>query len=378
MKERISKIRFDFLLKQPFLGDLSLRLIIKEDKDDTPTMSTDARHLFYNPGYIKGLSDNHLKGVIAHEIAHCIFRHAGKEGKERQKEYNPKIWNIACEFMANHFVLDMCSLSLPDKPYYNKKYSDGRWTTEDIYRDLMKDAKILEIPGFSFVDDHSQWGKNEYDSTTQKDSPENPDQDWEIWLAQALHSAKRAGKVPAGLERFVEDILEPKLDWRHVLAEFVVSTAKDDYSWRRLNKRHLHRGIYAPSLYSETVNIGFAMDTSGSMSTEELQEGLAELQGVCNAFPSSNLHLFACDAALHHYQEVSHSDEIDVAGMVKGGGGTIFTAVFEKIRDDDIHIDCLVYFTDADVTFPEEPPEYPVLWVVKGNKEVPFGRRCEL
>lgn len=341
-------------------------------------MATDARHLFYNQEYVKGLTDNHLKGVIAHEISHCIFRHAGLEGRERGRSLNPKIWGIACEFMANHFVVDMCSLSLPDKPHYNQKYSDGHWTTENIYHDLMKDAQALETSGCGIIDDHSQWGKNQDGCADKNDNHKNIDHDWKIWLAQALHSAKRAGNVPAGLERFVEDILEPKLDWRHVLAEFAISMAKDDYSWRRLNKRHLHRGIYTPALYSETVNIGFAMDTSGSMSTEELQEGLAELKGVCNAFPSSNLHLFACDAALHHYQEVSYSDEIDVAGMVKGGGGTIFTPVFEKIRDDDIHIDCLVYFTDAEGTFPEEPPEYPVLWVVKGNKEVPFGRRCEL
>lgn len=375
MKERISRIRFEFLLEEPFLGDLSLRLIVKEDKEGTPTMSTNTRHLFYNPAYVRKLPDNHLKGVVAHEIAHNVFGHAGLEGKKRRKDFDPKVWGIACEYMANYFVVDMCRLSLPGKPYYNKKYSDGRWTTEDIYHDIINNHHVSE-KGCSLTDDHSQWGSHSHADGNDKHG--NLDSNWKIWLTQALHSAKRAGNIAAGLERFVCDILEPEIDWRYMLAEFVVSATKDDYSWRRLNRRHLHRGIYAPALYSETVNIGFAMDTSGSMSTTELQEGLAELRGICNAFPLCNLHLFACDAALQHHQEVVFGEEIDITGMVRGGGGTVFSPVFEKIRDDDINMDCLVYFTDAEGAFPAEQPEYPVLWVVKGKGEIPFGRRCEL
>jgi predicted metal-dependent peptidase len=180
------------------------------------------------------------------------------------------------------------------------------------------------------------------------------------------------------MERFIEDLLEPKLDWRAILADFIVSQGKDDYSWRRLNKRHIWRGMYGPSLYSEKISIGFAIDTSGSMGEDELREGFSELKGVLNAFSSYEIHLFACDADIHAYQKVEVGDEIDFKALMKGGGGTDFRPVFDKIEEDQIELTALVYFTDACGTFPESPPEYPVLWVVKGKEETPWGRRCEL
>ena len=156
-----------------------------------------------------------------------------------------------------------------------------------------------------------------------------------------------------------------------------MNRSKNDYSWRRPNKRHLHRGIYAPALYSETIHIGYAMDTSGSMGASKLSEGLAELRGICSAFPSYRIHLFACDAAVHHYQVIGPGDEIDIYGLCKGGGGTSFIPVMDYIAGNDIQIDCLIYFTDGCGDF-GDPPDYPVLWIISGNAEVPWGRRCQL
>lgn len=384
MRNRISKARFNFLIRHPFLGDLSLRLRVREDPA-TLTMGTDMRDLIYNSEFVSKLSDGELEAVIAHEIAHCIFLHAGPRGVERMKERNRDIWYIACEFMANHFVTDLVALTLPKGCLYDAKYSDGSWTTESIYADLLQNAQKVPQSGGKVVDDHSQWGKGGGQDGKPKEGSGDPlgskemsatDQEWKVWTAQAAHNARRQGKLPAGLERLIGEILEPKLNWRQILAEFLLNKSKNDYSWRRPNKRQLWRGVYSPSLYSESINVGYAMDTSGSMGNEELAEGLGEIRGICSAFPSFQLHLFACDAAVHHYQELGPSDEVDIAGLCKGGGGTNFIPVFDKVRDDDIKIDALIYFTDAYGSFPEQP-EYPVLWVVKGRGETPWGKRID-
>ncbi|MFO0753144.1 MAG: VWA-like domain-containing protein [Thermodesulfovibrionales bacterium] len=390
-RERISKARLEFLFKHPFLGDLSLRLkVLASDK--TKTIATDARHLFFNPEFVQGLRDAHVQGVVAHEIGHCLFRHAGLFGLATLQKLNVtdqkgriidpakhRIWMTACEYMANHFVIDICRLDLPAPYCYEKKYGDGTWTTEEIYRDLLKAAETSTAAA-SLVDDHAPWEKagEESGPSQDREGPGALEQDWKVWVAQALHNAKRQGRLPAGLERLVGELLEPKLNWRQVLADFLVSKAKDDYSWRRLNRRHLWREVYAPALYSETIRIGFALDTSGSITDAELREGLSELQGICGAFPSYTLYLFACDAELQYAQAVEPTDEINIAALCKGGGGTSFVPVFRKIAEEGIVLNCLVYFTDGYGEFPDTPPEYPVLWVIKGHAAVPWGRRCTL
>lgn len=390
-RERISKARLEFLFKHPFLGDLSLRLKVLES-DKTKTIATDARHLYFNAGFITGLRDAHVQGVVAHEIGHCLFRHAGLFGLSAMQKLNiadqkgriidpakHRVWMTACEYMANHFVLDICGLDLPAPYSYEQKYGDGTWTTGEVYRDLLRDADARSGAA-SMVDDHTPWESagEESGSSPDRGGPGILEQDWKVWVAQALHNARRQGRLPAGLDRLVGGLLEPKLNWRQVLADFLVSKAKDDYSWRKLNRRHLWREVYTPALYSETIHIGFALDTSGSITDEELREGLSELQGICGAFPSYKIHLFACDAELQYAQVIEPAEEINISAMGKGGGGTSFVPVFNKIAEEGISLNCLVYFTDGYGEFPDSPPEYPVLWVIKGHATVPWGRRCEL
>ncbi|MCK5091828.1 MAG: hypothetical protein KAR30_04790, partial [Gammaproteobacteria bacterium] len=38
----------------------------------------------------------------------------------------------------------------------------------------------------------------------------------------------------------------------------------------------------------------------------------------------------------------------------------------------------LIYFTDAEGLFPEQEPEYPVIWLIKGKAAAPWGQRIQL
>src|SRR3989337_1036101 len=103
-REKIGRARFDFLIDHPFLGDLSLRLLVKKS-ESVSTMGTDMKNLYYNDKYVESISEDHLRGVLAHEIIHCILSHAGKEGRRRRGDRNWEIWEIACEFMTNYCVV---------------------------------------------------------------------------------------------------------------------------------------------------------------------------------------------------------------------------------------------------------------------------------
>jgi len=63
---------------------------------------------------------------------------------------------------------------------------------------------------------------------------------------------------------------------------------------------------------------------------------------------------------------------------LSGGGGTDFAPAFDWIAREGLRPDVVLYFTDAEGDFPPSPPPYPVLWLVKGRAEVPWGERIQL
>ena len=66
------------------------------------------------------------------------------------------------------------------------------------------------------------------------------------------------------------------------------------------------------------------------------------------------------------------SDLEHMAKEVKGRGGTSFKPVFDRIEADGIVPDTLIYFTDMECSFPEEP-EYPVIWCASTDIVAPWG-----
>jgi predicted metal-dependent peptidase len=71
-------------------------------------------------------------------------------------------------------------------------------------------------------------------------------------------------------------------------------------------------------------------------------------------------------------------EQVRLPAKIQGGGGTSFVPVFEWVEVQNMWPDLLLYFTDAQGTFPEQEPTYPVLWVVKGKAKVPWGQRIQL
>ena len=71
-------------------------------------------------------------------------------------------------------------------------------------------------------------------------------------------------------------------------------------------------------------------------------------------------------------------EEFKLPGKLRGGGGTRFTPVFDWLEEQGSTPDLLVYFTDAEGEFPKVEPCFPVIWLVKGREQVPWGQRIQL
>jgi predicted metal-dependent peptidase len=154
------------------------------------------------------------------------------------------------------------------------------------------------------------------------------------WLADLLlrqvaqeiiKHCKTIGSVPAGLLRWAQEVLAPKVDWRRLLAAELRRAVADvagavDYSYRRPSRRAAAvSGVVLPALRRPVPEVAVVCDTSGSMSDDMLAMALAEVEGLLRALGlARRLRVLACDAAAGPAQRVSSALQVKLTG----GGGT--------------------------------------------------------
>ena len=110
-----------------------------------------------------------------------------------------------------------------------------------------------------------------------------------------MQSAKAAGagNLPGGVKRLLNDLLNPQLDWRELLAMQVQSVIKSDYTYQTPSRKGQDAGFYLPGMDREsTIDIAMAMDTSGSMSDDMLLDILSETKGIMDQYTNFKIHLF--------------------------------------------------------------------------------------
>lgn len=359
--KKIVQARVSMLFDHPFYGYLAMGLELQEKSDmQVKTMGTDGRHLFYHPDFVANTSLPELMGVIAHELAHCFLNHIGREGSRVHER-----WNVACDYAVNDLVLK--EFPLPKGVLHDPQYADMH--SEAIYNHLPADKD--GSGGQGTLDSHEEWGKLPGDGDGKDGNTQGGmEQQWREAVAQAANQARARGNLPAHLSEVVGEILQPKLDWRAYLTDYIVSQARNDYRFMPANKHHIYRGIYLPSLTGQEISIGVAIDTSGSTYGER-GAFLGELHGICEAYAEYTIHLMTNDAQVHQKWELHAMDPIP--DILSGGGGTDFRPVFEEMDKID-GITSVVFFTDLDGEFPQHAPTgYGVIWVATSDLKAPFG-----
>jgi predicted metal-dependent peptidase len=344
-------------------------------KWDVPTMATDGKHLVYNPDFVNGLTIDEAIGVLAHEVMHNALKHPMRMGRRDHKR-----WNMAADGSVNP-ILEEAGYTLPKGRLMPGEGPLAKATkgmsAEEIYA-LLEEPESPPKPGDDQSDDPGGCGGVQAPGDGSPAACKQAEAEQEVAVAQAHNVAKQRGKLPGGIERLVQEVLAPKVDWREVLREFVSRFSKNDYSWSPPNRRFVHMGLYLPGLRSEELgDVVAAIDTSGSIGQKELSRFGSELQGVLEAYDCS-LTILYHDSDIQHVQQWKSTDGPLVL-EAKGGGGTSHIPVFDWIAEQGDPPACLVALTDMCSEFPSAGPDYPVLWAstTKGE-EAPFGQLVEI
>lgn len=383
MSNTYSTHRYVEFIGQALLGRFPLfgilvaymRLVPSEDY---PIAATDGRAIYYNPAWFENVrlqkDNDSAMFILAHEVLHSALGHLW-----RQEWRNRYRWNIATDLVINQILVD-AGLKGPSSLIYfgttvNGVYMDPAWkglSEEQIYDRIPDVPDLFPFPLAGDMLDPDQVQDDASGSAGPGSGPEDLRRIWRDRLVKAAHSARGRGTIPAGIERIIEEILHPTKDWRAVLAEFVRPT-KYDYEWRRPDRRLLP-DLYIPTLSSDAIeNLVVAIDTSGS-TLDYYDRFVGELEGILRSYPRVNVWIMTCDADVH--QVWNADQDSPIPRMLKGGGGTSFVPVFEKIRELEIDPGGVVFLTDGDGEYPEKEPAYPVLWVLTPDHRVdpPWGR----
>jgi predicted metal-dependent peptidase len=443
IENKLSAARTRLILDKPFLGALVLRLPLQAaDPGWCATTGTDAKKFYYNPEYIQELHSEEAQFVLAHEALHCALSHFARRGHRVKHRWdiacdyaiNPILVTEGLKpppgaLMMREYrgmtaeeiypmIKDNDMSETLDQHLYDKQ--DETEGGQDKQQNPLDSKHQKSQPGGAGeVKPNESPGQGERPNDTPGQPAESPQNEtekernlprqsadqapsssqplqreappalnetekddlqvqWQQRLAGAAQQAQQAGKLGEGMARMIDYFLQPTLPWRMLLARHMNSISRDDYSYTRPSSRRGDPAIY-PSLRSAQMNVVLALDVSGSVHQDELNEFVAEIDSLKSQV-KARVTFLTCDAKITGDSPWVFEawEYCQLPERIIGGGGTNFNPVFDWVEQNDMRPDLLVYFTDAEGKFPEAEAPYPVIWLVKGKQPVPWGQRIQL
>jgi predicted metal-dependent peptidase len=373
--QRLQKAVVDIMHKERYralsgvlmIGEREVATTFKGRELRCPTAATDGKNEVYHPQFIAELSDAQLRFLVLHENYHKLYKHLTTW--RWMYELNPTLANMACDYVINIKLVDDNPEGfaiMPPGGLLDPKYRD--WDSAAVFHDLLKDSD----GGGGGEGDPGGFDMHDWEGADQMSAEDKQA------LAREIDGAIRqgamlAGKTGAGGDRDFEDLLQPQVDWRTALRDFVTSTcAGSDFStWSRPNRRYIGAGHYMPSGITEQVkDLVVAIDTSGTIGGPQLTSFMSEVKAICDTVKPECVHVLYWDTRVAR-AEVYATHELEglmASTKPAGGGGTIVECVPQYMAEHRIAPQATIVLTDGYLGGTWGTWSCPVLWCVLDNK----------
>ncbi|CAN5850849.1 VWA-like domain-containing protein [soil metagenome] len=325
-----------------------------------------AWRLYVDPDVVERWSVAELGSLMVHHTGHLVRDHAGRAAHLGLSPAEAGDWAMAADAEINDDLAHP-DLRLPGEVILPQSLGcePGRLAEEYLHRG------DFEMP------DHPDCGSGadaqprawELVGDAGGGVPVGERELLQAQTASRVVDYARAGRgrVATGWRRWAEELLEPKIDWRRVLAAEVrkgITTVagRSDYSYRRPSRRAgVSPNVVLPALERPVPEIAVLCDTSGSMGAGELASVLAEVEGLLRGVGvgRSRLRVVAVDAAVHTNRAVTNVSQVELVG----GGGTDMGAGIEAVARLRPRPSVLVILTDGMTPWPAEAPKAMVVVV---------------
>lgn len=366
--DRIYAARLHLLKHQPFYSTIALNISYKEDAS-MPTAAVDGRHMFYNKHFINALDDSELVFLICHEIMHLVLRHLTRCGRR-----NHTLYNKAADYVINYILVRDGIGKFPSiGGLYDTRFAD--MYTEEVYAILEEEQKnsgggsggsnfdehiIIQQSGSgnqnsgsgdSGEDDQNSGGSRTVTMTEEEITELEADILSTVLEGMKAQRTSGAGKVPGEMERLIDELTTPRVNWRDILPDMANGQVKSNYSRRKPNRRFstAQYGVCIPTLIAEDhVEFTLVIDTSGSISVDMLRDFVSEVYGVVEVYSSFTIHIWCFDTKVYNHQVFTHENAEEILSYeIKGGGGTDFMANWVYMHEIDHTPRNLIMLTDG-------------------------------
>lgn len=387
--DRLKNLVARFVLKYNYWGYLFSRIRRKSLTTMPSPMGVSPEPdgtvcLYYNPLLVKNTDDVTITKIIEHEGLHLLNKHIPRlikilsnETDLYVKNIKAGIWNQAADCAVNQqanfkddFIIDgrpwpIClpkSLKLPsdkisewyylelldrhDKNKKGGKYGKGK--------NGKKDGK----EGTPSIGDHSKWKDNlkgitDYDALARK-----IDQHVKRLVKESVKTFnKDRGKLPAHIAELIDaNLAPPKAPYYQIIRKLVRGSrlSKFKRSPTRINRKRTYafhlKDANLPQMSpfpgkqrDFTFDIVVLLDTSGSMSEDDIKEGLSGIKNIIEKDRHCYTTVLEVDGEIE--KEYVCKRIHDIQFNIKGRGGT--TLGPGLIRAKEIGCDICLAFTDG-------------------------------
>ena len=375
--QSLSKISKELMLKEPYYG-FFLIMLNKVWRKDLPTAGVSKQNINYqlaiNEEFWTGLSDDHKTGLLKHELLHIAFGHLVSFGSFSNK----KLANVAMDMEINQYIEaswlpegginidDYTDIQLDRKAgcryYYDQLLrlqdeKDKNGTSGDQEMD-----KLLDNIASGDIPDHSTWEEFEDMSEAEKKLIEKQVQ--KILKDAKEQTIKKRGNVPGEIEGLIvlDEVVKAKFDWKGYLRRFTGTSTK--IFTKKIRRKENYRYEDNPGLKIKMKqHMLLAIDTSGSVSNDELTEFMNEIHHIHKA--GVDITIVQCDTSIRSIEAYKGKNDLKVHGR----GGTEFDPVLDYYNANLKKYTSLVYFTDGGC-YTSVKPRNRVLWVLSERSEM--------
>jgi predicted metal-dependent peptidase len=375
-----AKLQLISLKKSVFTTTLLFSLKFQWDAS-IPTANVDGITLRINPTFFLSLTPPQRVFLLAHEAWHVAFEHITRF-HDMPDGCDFKTFNEAADHVINLMLKDK-KYDVPDGACCNNKY--WNMSTEQVYRDLM----LTKSQDPDFIPDFTPSGTSEPSEGESDPSAGASHEAMKQKIDEMLVKANTASKmnpdsdgcsedVPDSIAERIEELINPKVDWVTLTRNFMFDLIRDDYSYKRPNKRYMP-SLIIPSLHSVGMGkIGVGIDVSGSVSDAQFNCFKGEISQIKDVLNPECTEVIQWHHNIADITEVDRYEDLSNIKFKESGGTNIYPLLEHWIENPPV---VAVIFTDGYFRGFDKPEliNFPVLWIIYDNKKFksPFGSIIE-
>ena len=355
-----------------FLAPILCKLKVVITSTETETCATDGIHLYVNEQFFTELTMDQRITVLLHESWHVARLHMLRQGNR-----DNTLWNIACDYRINNDLQKEGYNIESINGLINYNFDNPNLSEEEIYEKLKQYSNQLpkQMLGGD-IKDPSNSPLNEGEDSSRDSSSVRSEIIGTVVEASQIARMSDPGAIPGDASTIINTFLKPVLPWEKLLENFFNDMIKEDYSWKRPNKRFTD--IYMPAINEEEgrlEHLAFFMDTSASISDDQLKRFNSEVKYIQETYQPKKLTIIQFDTRIHSIQTYNEEQKFKSISC-EGRGGTDLSEVHAYIVKNKPTAS--VIFTDLWCSMMPKVKS-PVIWVISGDHEdAPFGKNIHI